>query len=118
MEMHEIRYFLVAYDTLNFHRAAEACHVTQPALTRAVQKLEGEAGARLVAAVRDYDWANKAQVPSAQSLAAAAPASPGGRHMVARTRLRTIDPTMAAAADLMAGALLGCRSRAAGGRKP
>lgn len=47
VEMHEIRYFLAAAETLNFHRAAERCHVTQPALTRAVQKLGAELGAPL-----------------------------------------------------------------------
>jgi DNA-binding transcriptional LysR family regulator len=47
VEMHEIRYFLAACDTLNFHRAAQACHVTQPALTRAIQKLEAELGGLL-----------------------------------------------------------------------
>ena len=44
MEMHQIRYFLAVCDSLNFTRAAEACNVTQPALTRAVQKLEEELG--------------------------------------------------------------------------
>ncbi len=48
MEVTEIRYFLAVCDTLNFHRAAEQCHVTQPALTRAVQKLEGELGSQLL----------------------------------------------------------------------
>lgn len=47
MEMTEIRYFLAICETLNFHRAAERCHVTQPALTRAVQKLEAELGGQL-----------------------------------------------------------------------
>ena len=45
--MTEIRYFLAVCETLNFHRAAERCHVTQPALTRAVQKLEAELGGQL-----------------------------------------------------------------------
>src|SRR5262245_52919359 len=45
--MNEIRYFLAACKTLNFHRAAEQCHVTQPALTRAIQKLESELGSHL-----------------------------------------------------------------------
>jgi DNA-binding transcriptional LysR family regulator len=40
MEMHQIRYFLAVCETLNFMRAAEQCNVTQPALTRAIQKLE------------------------------------------------------------------------------
>ena len=47
MEMTEIKYFLAVCETLNFHRAAEHCHVTQPALTRAVQKLEAELGGQL-----------------------------------------------------------------------
>lgn len=44
MEMHQIRYFLAVAELLNFTRAAEACNVTQPALTRAIQKLEEELG--------------------------------------------------------------------------
>jgi LysR family hydrogen peroxide-inducible transcriptional activator len=48
MEMHQIRYFLAVCETLNFTRAAESCNVTQPALTRAVQKLEEEMGGLLL----------------------------------------------------------------------
>lgn len=47
MELHEIRYFLAVCQTLNFTRAAEQCHVSQPALTRAIQKLEAELGGLL-----------------------------------------------------------------------
>jgi LysR family transcriptional regulator, hydrogen peroxide-inducible genes activator len=47
MEMHQIRYFLAVADTLNFTRAAERCHVTQPALSRAIQLLEEEIGGLL-----------------------------------------------------------------------
>lgn len=47
MEFHQIRYFLATADNLNFTRAAEQCHVSQPALTRAIQKLEGELGGDL-----------------------------------------------------------------------
>jgi len=47
MEMHEIRYFLAVCETLNFTRAAQRCNVTQPALTRAIQKIEGELGGLL-----------------------------------------------------------------------
>jgi DNA-binding transcriptional LysR family regulator len=47
MELHEIRYFLAVCETRNFTRAAEACNVTQPALTRAIQKLEAELGGLL-----------------------------------------------------------------------
>jgi LysR family transcriptional regulator, hydrogen peroxide-inducible genes activator len=47
MEMHQIRYFLAVSETSNFTRAAAACHVSQPSLTRAIQKLEGELGGPL-----------------------------------------------------------------------
>lgn len=42
--MHQIRYFLALCETLNFTRAAERCHVTQPSLTRAIKALEDELG--------------------------------------------------------------------------
>ena len=48
MEMHQVRYFLAVADSLNFTRAAEQCHVSQPALTRAVQQLEDEMGGLLL----------------------------------------------------------------------
>lgn len=48
MEMQQIRYFLALAETLNFTRAAEDCNVSQPALTRAIQALEGELGGDLV----------------------------------------------------------------------
>jgi DNA-binding transcriptional LysR family regulator len=47
MEMHQVRYFLAAADELNFTKAAERCHVSQPSLTRAVKQLEGELGGDL-----------------------------------------------------------------------
>jgi DNA-binding transcriptional LysR family regulator len=47
MEMQQVRYFLALARELNFTRAAEACNVTQPALTRAIQALEAELGGRL-----------------------------------------------------------------------
>jgi DNA-binding transcriptional LysR family regulator len=48
MELHQVRYFLSLAQTLNFTRAAEACNVTQPALTRAIQRLEDELGGPLL----------------------------------------------------------------------
>ena len=54
MEMHQIRYFLAVCDCLNFTHAAGKCNVTQPALTRAVQKLEEELGALLFRRERKY----------------------------------------------------------------
>ncbi len=47
MEFNQIRYFLMTTETLNFTRAAERCNVSQPALTRAIQKLEEELGGDL-----------------------------------------------------------------------
>lgn len=47
MEMHQIRYFLAVARERNFTRAAEQCHVSQPSLTRAIQKLEEEFGGLL-----------------------------------------------------------------------
>ena len=40
MEFYQIRYFLALAKYNNFTKAAEACNVSQPALTRAVQRLE------------------------------------------------------------------------------
>jgi DNA-binding transcriptional LysR family regulator len=48
MEVHEIRYFLALCETLNFTRAAAACNVTQPALTRAIKGLEAKLGGPLI----------------------------------------------------------------------
>ena len=47
MEFSQIRYFLAATETLNFTRAAERCHVSQPALTRSIKNLEEELGGLL-----------------------------------------------------------------------
>jgi DNA-binding transcriptional LysR family regulator len=48
MELHQVRYFLAVASTLNFTRAAVQCNVTQPALTKGVQKLEQELGGQLI----------------------------------------------------------------------
>jgi DNA-binding transcriptional LysR family regulator len=54
MEMQQIRYFLALARTLNFTRAAEECDVSQPALTRALQALEGELGGELIRRERGH----------------------------------------------------------------
>ena len=51
MEFRQVRYFLAVADHMNFTRAAEACSVSQPSLTVAIQKLEDELGGKLF--VRD-----------------------------------------------------------------
>jgi LysR family transcriptional regulator, hydrogen peroxide-inducible genes activator len=47
MEMHQIRYFFALCEELNFTQAAQRCKVSQPALTRAIRKLEEEFGGAL-----------------------------------------------------------------------
>ncbi len=47
MELHQVRYFLKACDTLNFTRAAEQCGVSVPSLSRAIHLLEEELGGQL-----------------------------------------------------------------------
>jgi DNA-binding transcriptional LysR family regulator len=52
MDLREIDYFLTVARTMNFTRAAALCGVTQPTLTRAVQRLEREFGGPLLARER------------------------------------------------------------------
>jgi DNA-binding transcriptional LysR family regulator len=47
MEMRQVMYFLAACDELSFTRAAKRCHVAQPSLSAAIQRLERELGGRL-----------------------------------------------------------------------
>jgi len=48
MELTQVCYFLALCHTLNFSRAAEQCNVTQPAFSRAIQRLEEEFGSSLI----------------------------------------------------------------------
>ena len=47
MKFNQIRYFLAVADTLNFTNAAEACAVSQPALSKAIRYLEETLGGEL-----------------------------------------------------------------------
>jgi len=47
MKTNQIHYFLRVCDTLNFTRAAEVCHVSQPSLSAAIHRLESELGGAL-----------------------------------------------------------------------
>ncbi|MEM7068785.1 MAG: LysR family transcriptional regulator [Pseudomonadota bacterium] len=47
MEFNQIRYFLAVADCLNFTQAADRCAVSQPALSKAIKKLEDDLGSLL-----------------------------------------------------------------------
>lgn len=48
MDLKQIRYFLNLADTLNFTHAAQLSNVSQPALTKAIRRLEEELGGQLI----------------------------------------------------------------------
>lgn len=47
MELHQLRYFVQVAKLESASQAAETLHVSQPALSRSISKLEGELGATL-----------------------------------------------------------------------
>ncbi|RDE07362.1 LysR family transcriptional regulator [Sphingomonas aracearum] len=47
LDTRKLRYFCAVAEDRGFHQAAERLHLSQPALTRAIQELEHELGARL-----------------------------------------------------------------------
>ena len=48
MKLSSLRYLVAFADQLNFSRAAEKCHVSQPTLSVALQNLEDELGVKLI----------------------------------------------------------------------
>jgi DNA-binding transcriptional LysR family regulator len=75
MELHQVRYFVAVSRLLNFTRAAEKCNVTQPALTKAIQKLELELGGELIHRERQLTQLTdlgKLVLPTLERLVAAA----------------------------------------------
>jgi DNA-binding transcriptional LysR family regulator len=80
MELFQVRYFLALARTLNFTRAAEACNVSQPALTRAIQRLEEELGGPLLHRERSLTQLTalgRAMLPHLEAAWAAADAAAG-----------------------------------------
>jgi DNA-binding transcriptional LysR family regulator len=78
MELFQVRYFLSLAKTLNFTRAAEACNVSQPALTRAIQRLEEEVGGPLLYRERNQTQLTqlgRALLPHLEAVYAAADAA-------------------------------------------
>ncbi|MBK4216401.1 LysR family transcriptional regulator [Paracoccus caeni] len=50
--LQQLRYLVAVADTLNFSRAAELCHVTQPTLSMQIKELEERLSARLIERTR------------------------------------------------------------------
>lgn len=75
MEIYQIRYFLAVNETRNFTRAAERCYVSQPALTKSIQKLEELLGGRLFDRTKNsvqLTDLGRAMLPNFQQIYAAA----------------------------------------------
>src|ERR1700760_2231936 len=92
MQLHQVRYFLALARTLNFTRAAEQCNVTQPALTKAVHKLEEELGGALIHRERrltQLTELGKMILPTLEKIYAAAEAV---RHQALSYQKTTIAP--------------------------
>jgi LysR family hydrogen peroxide-inducible transcriptional activator len=54
MELTQVRHFITLCSTFNFTRAAEQCGISQPAITRSIQRLEDEFGGPLLFRERSH----------------------------------------------------------------
>jgi DNA-binding transcriptional LysR family regulator len=107
MEMHQIRYFLAACDTLNFTRAAEHCEVSVPSLTRAIHALEEELGGQLFRRERHLTHLTDLGRLMQQHLSAARDATETARREAARYTDADTSLTMGVAATMPARHLVG-----------
>ncbi len=109
MELHQVRYFLALCRTLNFTRAAEACNVTQPALTRAIQRLEDELGGPLLYRERSLTQLTplgRAMMPHLEAMVRAAEAiSQAAADMRRQTPLLRVGLADGLSASLIVGSL-------------
>lgn len=107
MELHQVRYFVTLARTLNFTRAAELCNVTQPALTKAIQKLEHELGGALLYRERQLTQLTdlgKLVLPMLERTLAAAESV---RAHAVEYRRKTIAPLKLALTPCVSAALIG-----------
>ncbi|MGD9737585.1 MAG: LysR family transcriptional regulator [Solirubrobacterales bacterium] len=114
MLLRQLEYLSALAHEGHFGRAAAACHVTQPALSVAIRKLEGELGIELVRRGRGYDdltpqgrellqWARQT-LASADGLLSEATRLAG--ELSGRLRLGVIPTAMPVVAEITAPLLL------------
>jgi len=117
MEMHQVRYFLTACDTLNFSRAAEQCGVSVPSLSRGIRALEEELGGQLFRRERhlthltDLGRLMQQHLSTMQAAADAAKRDAAGYGRLDGTRLK-LGMFASIGADLLTGYLKALRARA------
>jgi LysR family hydrogen peroxide-inducible transcriptional activator len=92
MELSQVRYFLALIKTLNFSRAADICHVSQPALTRAIKRLEEELGGPLLYRERNQTHLTTLGRAMAPHLEAAFAAAESAAVQAAAFRMRAMPP--------------------------
>ena len=106
MELFQVRYFLALAKTLNFTRAAETCHVSQPALTRAIQRLEDELGGPLLHRERNQTQLTSLGRAMVTHLEAAYAAAETAASQAAAFRRRESSPVRIGIADGLSPQLL------------
>ena len=106
MELHQIRYFLALARSLNFTRAADMCNVTQPALTKAVQKLELELGGVLIHRERQLTQLSDLGKLVLPMLERALLAAERGRSLALEFQRKEIAPLRIALASCVSAAII------------